>query len=159
MATFTRETVFEAPIEQVWELHTTGSGLVRLTPSFVNLQIEDVRDGEVDEPLPEGAEIDVSTHVLELGPRDHWTSVVLNSEQSGDTAVFRDEMHDGPLDHWVHTHRFERVFEGETLMRDHIEYELPMPAGLVSPLANVGLDPLFRYRHWTARQILEPQKE
>jgi ligand-binding SRPBCC domain-containing protein len=156
MATFTRETVFEAPLEQVWDLHTTGNGLVRLTPSFVNLRIEAVRGGEVDEPLPEGAEIDVSTHVLELGPRDHWTSVVTDVQRSEDTALFRDEMRDGFFDHWVHTHRFERVFEGETLMRDHIEYELPMPAGLVSPLATVGLAPLFRYRHWAAWQILEP---
>lgn len=156
MPVFQRETTFDAPLDAVWQLHTTGDGLVRLTPSVADLRIEGVRGGEPDEPLPEGAELDVSANPGGFGSRDSFTAVITASDRGTDSAVFRDEMRDGVFQRWVHTHRFETVFGDETLMRDRIEYELPTAAGdLVAPLARVGLEPLFAYRHWTAARILE----
>lgn len=155
MTVFRIETVFDAPLDRVWELHTTGSGLERLTPSAFDLRIEGVRDGRPDEPLPAGAEIDVSANFLGLGSRDSWTGVVTTSDRGEDRAVFRDEMRDGTFPAWEHTHRFESLPEGGTRMVDRIAYRLPSPAGPVSPVARLGLWPLFRYRHRRARAILD----
>jgi ligand-binding SRPBCC domain-containing protein len=153
---FQRETTFDAPLDAVWRLHTTGEGLARLTPSVFDLRIEAVRGADTDETLPEGAEIDVSTNPGGVGGRDRWTSVIVESELDDDRAVFTDEMHDGIFPTWVHTHSFETVFGDETLMRDRIEYRLPTVAGdLVSPFAPVGFVPMFAYRHWKAARILE----
>lgn len=156
MPVYQRETTFDAPLEDVWRLHTTGEGLERLTPSAFGLRIEAVRNGTEVDPLPEGAEIDVFTNPLGVGSGDQWTSEVTASELSEDRALFRDEMQGGAFPTWVHTHRFETVFDGETLMRDRIEYRLPTPVGdLVAPLAPVGFEPMFAYRHWKAGRILE----
>ena len=148
--------VFDAPLEQVWQLHTTGTGLAQLTPSVADLRIEAVRGGESDEPLPKGAELDISTNPARIGGRDHWTAVITESTADVDRALFRDEMREGPFPTWVHTHRFESVYDDETVMRDRIEYRLPTVAGdFVSPLAVVGFEPVFAYRHWKARRILD----
>lgn len=96
------------------------------------------------------------TDPLGLGSGDRWTSVITEATHDGDHAVFRDEMRDGLFPTWVHTHRFETVFDGETLMRDRIEFRLPTMAGdLVSPLAPIGFEPMFAYRHWKAARILD----
>lgn len=155
MATFRVEATFEAALEPVWRLHTTGSGLERLTPDPFDLRIEDVRGGETDEPLPEGAEIDVSADFPGPTARDSWTGVVTASTLDGDEALFRDEMRDGTLPTWEHTHRFEALSGGGTRMIDRVEYRLPSPAGPVSQVAKLGLWPLFRYRHRRAKAILE----
>lgn len=156
MPVFECETTFDAPLERVWELHTTGEGLRRLTPAVFDLRIEAVRGAGPDEPLPEDAEIDVSTNPGRIGSRDTWTAVVVESEYDGDAAVFRDRMRDGMFPTWVHTHRFETVFGDETLMRDRIEYRLPTVVGdLVGPLGVVGFVPMFSYRHWKASRVLE----
>jgi ligand-binding SRPBCC domain-containing protein len=159
MGVYTRETVFDAPLADVWELHTTGTGLKRLTPSVFNLQIEAVRGGEPAEPLAEGAEIDISTNPGGIGTRDRWTAAVVDSEYGDDEALFRDAMRDGTFPTWIHTHRFEPVFDGQTLMRDSIEYQLPTMLGdVIDPLAAVGFEPMFTYRHRKAAKILADTK-
>lgn len=160
MPVFQRETTFDAPLEDVWRLHTTGEGLARLTPGAFGLRIEGVTGGQPDEPLPEGAELTVSTNPGGIGTRDRWTAVVTESTLTDDQGVFRDEMRDGLFPTWIHTHRFETVFDGETLMRDRVEFELPTPAGgLVAPLSDAGFVPMFAYRHWKAGQLLaSPQQ-
>ncbi len=153
---FECETVFDAPLERVWELHTSGEGLRRLTPSIFDLRIEEVRGAGPADPLPDGAEIDVSTNPGGVGSRDTWTAVVEASECDGEAPVFRDRMRDGAFPEWVHTHRFETVFGDETLMRDRIEYRLPTVLGpLVGRFGAVGFVPVFSYRHRRAAGILE----
>lgn len=155
MAVFRIETTFDAPIEDIWKLHTTGSGLEQLTPEAFDLRIETVRGGTPTDSLPEGAEIDVSADFPGLGSRDRWTGVVTESTLDDDRGTFRDEMRDGTFPTWEHTHRFEALPDGGTRMVDSIEYRLPSPVGPASPLARLGLWPMFRYRHRTARTILE----
>jgi ligand-binding SRPBCC domain-containing protein len=150
MATYSRLTRVAAPLEEVWEFHSRISGLEALTPDWMNLQVESVTgpDGEPDPGILEtGAEIQMSMRPLGVGPRQSWTSVILDREFDGDTATFRDEMRGGPFATWVHTHRF--VADGE--------YELP-GGGVgrrASPLAVVGFEPMFRARHRKTRELLE----
>jgi ligand-binding SRPBCC domain-containing protein len=65
-------------------------------------------------------------------------------------------MEDGPFRHWEHTHRF--FADGaETVVDDRVVYALPF-GGLgdaVAPLARVGFEPMFRFRHSRTRELLE----
>lgn len=154
MAVFEHSFVVDATLDRVRELHASGAGLRKLTPSVADLRVEAVRGGDPDAPLPEGAEIDVSTRGPLPGTRRRWTSAVTRAERDADAALFVDAMRDGPFPRWEHVHRFEAV-EGGTRVVDRIEYRLPSPAGPASPLAAVGLEPLFRYRERRTRQLLE----
>lgn len=159
MPIYERSTRVEAPLDDVWDFHSRGSGLEALTPNFLNLRIESMEgpDGEPNpDILAEGATIDSSVRPFGAGPRQRWTSLIVERRAEDNHALFRDEMVDGPFASWLHTHRFSADGEG-TMVHDHVEYELlDGPLGQVlNPFAVVGFEPMFRYRHWRTKELLE----
>ena len=159
MATYSRLTRVAAPLSAVWDFHSRVSGLESLTPDWMNLRVESVTgpDGDPDpEVLETGSEIRLSMRPFGVGPRQRWTSVIVDREEGDERAVFRDEMRGGPFAEWVHTHRF--LADGdETIIEDEVEYELPGGAvgRSVSPMALVGFEPMFRARHRKTKELLE----
>lgn len=157
MATYEREMYVDASFEDVWEFHSQVSGLEALTPGWMGLSIRAVRgpDGEPDpERLEAGAEIDMAIYPLG-GPiaTQSWTSVITERSDSEERGLFKDEMRGGPFARWTHVHQFRREGEG-TRLRDTVHYELPK-IGRISPLAVVGFEPMFRYRHRKTKELLE----
>lgn len=159
MPTYERSVRVDAPFEEVWEFHSTEDGLVALTPGWMNIRIDDVRgpDGEQDpDVLKAGAVVDSSVRPFGVGPRQSWISNIVARERKSGSAYFRDEMSDGPFSEWTHTHMF--YADGDaTIVRDKVEYELPFGSvgRAVGPLAVVGMEPMFRYRHRKTRELLE----
>jgi ligand-binding SRPBCC domain-containing protein len=161
MPTYERETRVAAPLDDVWEFHRTVRGLTALTPDWMGLRVESLcgPDGEPldrEDTLVAGSRVSLSVRPFGVGPRQSWTSVIRARERSGGAAFFRDEMVDGPFTHWVHTHAFY-ADDGETLLRDRVEYRLPLGAvgDIAGPLAVVGFEPMFRERHRRTRRRLE----
>jgi ligand-binding SRPBCC domain-containing protein len=157
MAVYERSTVVSAPLEDVWDFHSTIDGLLALTPGWMNMRVEAIRDpgvGPDPEVLGAGAEIDMSVRPLGVAPRQSWTSRIVERAHEGGSAHFRDEMRDGPFQEWVHTHRFESV-NGGTRITDHVEYELRRPLGAVSEVAWPGFEAMFIYRHRETKAKLE----
>lgn len=159
MTTFERSVWVDASLDEVWAFHVRPSGLEALTPDWVHLQVEAIRgpDGESDpEVLEKGTAIRASVRPFGVGPRQRWTSRIVARNRENGTAYFRDMMDDGPFPEWEHTHLF--YGDGDrTLVRDHVEYALPggRLGRRLGPLARVGLDPTFRYRHRRAKELLE----
>lgn len=159
MATYTRETRVHAPFSEVWAFHSDTRGLVELTPNWMHLEIDRVLgpDGESDpDVLDAGARIEASMRPFGVGPRQPWTSVIVEREEREDQAYFVDTMEDGPFPEWRHTHRFYADGE-DTIVADRVEYRLPgwKLGDLLSPLAGVGFAPMFRYRHRRTKALLE----
>ncbi|MFB6308776.1 MAG: SRPBCC family protein [Haloarculaceae archaeon] len=159
MAVYERSVRVAAPFEDVWAFHSTSDGLVALTPDFLDMRIEEEYgpDGEPDPGVLEAGSVVVSSvRPLGVGPRQRWTSEIVERREGDDEALFRDVMTEGPFREWEHTHRFV-ADDGATHVYDHVEYELPGgPAGrAVGPLAYVGLEPMFRYRHRKTKELLE----
>jgi len=162
MPRYERSVRVEAPLEAVWEFHSTTDGLEALTPDWMRLEIEQVRgpDGEPDpEVLDVGSVITSSVRPFGIGPRQSWLSEIVDRSHEDGSAYFRDVMVDGPFDEWTHTHLFY-ADGSETMVRDRIEYELPFGAigRAVGPFAVVGFEPMFRYRHRRTKELLEPTK-
>ncbi|ELZ46634.1 cyclase/dehydrase [Halorubrum distributum JCM 9100] len=145
-----------APIEDVWAFHSTVDGLRELTPDWMRLRIDGVTgpDGSPDpEVLVAGSEIEMSMRPFGAGPRQRWTSRIVEREPDGTTqpersARFVDEMEGGPFRRWEHTHAFYADGD-ETLLVDTVAYRLPLgPLGdAVGPMAKVGFEGMFRDRH------------
>lgn len=162
MASYCRSTWIDAPLETVWLAHCHIDGLLAVTPDWLGLTVDAVRDevGATVDPgveLGEGYEIDLSITPLGIGPRQTWTSRIVARDplpESGEDsptsgfAMFCDRMIDGPMADWEHTHRFEAV-DGGTRMTDSIDYRLPpgRVGAAVSDIAKIGLGPAFWYRH------------
>ena len=158
MASYERETVVKAPLDRVWEFHSSVDGLEALTPDFMHLEVQSVvgPDGEPDpEVLEAGSRVHVSTRPFGVGPEQAWTSVIVERRGDAESAMFRDVMEDGPFDRWEHTHRFLAEGEG-TRVVDHVEYQLPGGGvgRVLSPLGWLGLEPMFRERHRRTRKLL-----
>jgi ligand-binding SRPBCC domain-containing protein len=157
MTAYERSTTVEAPLEAVWDFHSTIDGLLALTPDWMNMRVEAVR-GPGGDPDPEvleaGAEIDMAVQPLGVAPRQTWTSRITEREHEGTSAYFRDTMQDGPFGLWLHTHRFEAV-GGGTRITDHVEYEFGRPLGALSRFGWPGFEAMFLYRHRRTRATLE----
>lgn len=158
MATYTREVRVDAPLSEVWDFHSRIEGLEALTPGWMNLRVESVRgpDGGADpDVLETGAEIEMSMRPFGVGPRQSWTSRIVDRKRDAGAAYFRDEMVGGPFERWVHTHSFY-ADRGGTLIRDSVDYQLPFgPLGdLAAPFSGVGFEPMFRYRHRKTKDLL-----
>lgn len=157
MATYQRRTRIRAPLSAVWDFHSRIEGLTAVTPEWMHLRVERVvgPDGDPDpERLLTGARIDLSVQPLGLGPRQHWTSRIVERAEGDGWAQFRDTMEQGPFDRWRHTHQFFADGD-ETVMVDRVEYELPVAKPL-GPVAVIGFEPMFRYRHRETKRLLEP---
>jgi ligand-binding SRPBCC domain-containing protein len=159
MAVYTRSVRVDAPLDEVWEFHSRIEGLETLTPDWMHMIVEDVRgpDGEPDpEVLDPGSVAVTSVRPFDVGPRQRWTSEIVEREREDGAARFVDEMTDGPFAEWEHTHLFYADGE-ETIVCDRVEYAFP-GGGLgraVSPLGWVGFEPMFRFRHNKTRDVLE----
>lgn len=160
MATYRRRTRVRAPLDAVWEFHSTTDGLEALTPDWMGLTVDSVRgpDGEVDpEELGEGTEISMASQPLGIAPAQRWISQITDRREGEGYRMFRDSMLGGPFDLWIHTH--EMYGDGpETVLIDTVEYELPVGSPLgdyVDSAAVVGFEPMFRYRHSQTKKLLE----
>lgn len=159
MAIYERSVHVDAPLDEVWDFHLQASGLETLTPEWLNLRVEQITGprGEVDpDVLETGSTIVSSVRPFGVGPRQRWTSRVVERRRDDGRALLRDEIVDGPFPTWEHTHRFTGDGDG-TLVHDRVEYELPGgPFGrLASPFACVGFEPVFRHRHRRTKELLE----
>ncbi|GAB3031140.1 SRPBCC family protein [Natronobiforma cellulositropha] len=159
MDSYEREVWIAAPLEDVWAFHSSTDGLETLTPAWMDLRVEAAigPEGERDPTVLEsGSEIDLSMRPFGRGPRQHWRSLITARERTDGVAYFRDEMVDGPFDHWLHTHTFYADGE-QTLLRDRVEYALPFGAlgGTLGPFARPGFEAMFRARHAATKAALE----
>ncbi len=158
MATYQREVWVDAPFEDVWAFYSTIDGLVELTPEWMHLRVEAIRgpDGESNpDVLEAGTQIRMSLRPFGIGPRQRWVSTIVEREADDTVAMFRDEMSDGPFPEWQHTHQFYAGDGRRTLVRDEVAYRFPALGETGSPLAKVGFEPMFRYRHRKTRKLLE----
>jgi ligand-binding SRPBCC domain-containing protein len=156
---YERQTRVNAPFETVWEFHSDLDGLEALTPSWMHLEVEDVRgpDGQPDPAVLEaGSRARLSIRPFGVGPRQRWTINIVSREEHAGSAAFIDEMERGPFRTWRHTHRF--FADGDaTVVSDRVEYELPLgPVGrALGPLGKLGFEPMFSARHRKTRELLE----
>lgn len=158
MPVYERETRVHAPLSEVWDFHSRVSGLEALTPAWMNLTVEHVVDAAGDpdpEVLETGSQIQLSSRPFGVGPRQRFVSRIVEREKRDGSAYFVDDMQEGPTEHWEHTHSFFADGD-ETVVRDRVEFRLGGTLGrAVGPLAVVGFEPMFRYRHRKTRELLE----
>ena len=158
MATYSRRTRIDAPLEAVWAFHGQIDGLEALTPGWMGLSVEGVVGPEGDSDpaaLYEGSEITMASRPFGVAPESRWLSRIVARKADEGYRMFRDDMLGGPFALWIHTHEFYGDGD-ETVLIDTVEYELPAgPVGpLVDRLAVVGFEPMFRYRHRQTESLL-----
>lgn len=144
-----REQVVPRPRSEVFAFFAEAGNLERLTPPTLRFSI--LTPGPI--VMRPGAIIDYRLTLL--GVPFRWRTLIEAFEPE---MRFVDSQATGPYAVWRHTHTFEEV-PGGTLIRDHVEYALPLgPLGVLARRLFVRrqLAHIFDYRQKTVAALFPP---
>jgi ligand-binding SRPBCC domain-containing protein len=145
---FVKESRIAAPIDRVFAFHETPDALIRLTPPWEKVEIE--KGGGSIRP---GSRVVLITR---FGPfRLRWIAEHLEYDPPN---LFADRQVSGPFASWYHRHIFRSEGTNATILRDEIEYQLPLGRlGRVfgGPMIAAKLQRMFDYRHDQTKKNLE----
>lgn len=141
-----REVLIPAPIDEVFDFFSDPANLAKITPKSVGF-----RDLTPDaKPMRPG--LTIIHEIRWAGVPLRWHTRI---EEYDPPHGFVDTQVKGPYKSWRHRHSFEAV-PGGTLMRDHVQYELPFGIlGVVTHRLIVArqLRRIFDYRGRQIRKI------
>lgn len=148
MHTLEREQWLAIPIQEAWAFFSTPRNLAKITPGDMQFEIREPFD---DAPMFTGQRITYTVRPL-FGIPLKWVTCIAAVEAP---YRFIDVQIQGPYRHWWHEHIFIEQDEG-TLMKDKVEYELPLGAVgdlLHGPLVQQRLKRIFDHRLRTLDQL------
>lgn len=143
-----REQLLRTSLSEAWDFFSTPRNLARITPADMGFAIREPFD---DTPAHAGQLITYTVKPL-LGIPLTWVSRIEVVEAP---RRFVDTQLKGPYKRWWHEHTFEEV-EGGVLMRDRVEYELPLGAlgeAVHDLLVRNRLKRVFNHR-WAVLEVL-----
>jgi ligand-binding SRPBCC domain-containing protein len=145
---FERSSSIRAPLEKVFDFFSRPENLALITPPGMGFVIIERPEGT----LTRGSRIAYRIKVAGIPLR--W---VTNIAEWTSGVSFVDEQIRGPYKKWVHTHTFS-VRDGEVLMHDRVDYELPF--GLLGRIfggwfVRRQLRGIFDYRQAQIGRLLE----
>jgi ligand-binding SRPBCC domain-containing protein len=145
---FVMESHIAAPPEAVFRFHESPDALRQLIPPWENMRVVEMTNG-----IHVGSRV-VLEGKLCLFPL-RW---VAQHTEYDPPRLFADRQDSGPFASWYHRHLFLPAADGGTLLRDEVEYQLPLgPLGRVlgGALVRRKLDRMFVYRHKVTRRAVE----
>ena len=99
----------------MWEFYTDIRHLEIITPKKLNLKIIKT----TNQKIILGQETIISAKIIII--QSTWHSKITLFQQ----YEYIDEMLEGPLKKWKHTHKFKRINENKTEIIDKVEFSLP----------------------------------
>jgi len=146
---FQMETRIAAPPETVFRFHESPDALTQLIPPWENMRV-----AEAPGSLEPGSVVVLKGRVAGIIPVK-WVALHTAYEPP---HLFVDRQESGPFAYWLHHHRFIDDGAGGTLLRDEVDYKLPLgPIGQVfgGGFVRVKLDKMFRFRHEVTKRLVE----
>jgi ligand-binding SRPBCC domain-containing protein len=145
---FVKESLILAPPARVFAFHESPGALTRLTPPWEKVEIE--RGGDSIRP---GSRAVIATR---FGPfRLRW---VAEHTEYDPPHLFADRQVSGPFASWYHRHRFLDDGQGRTILRDEVDYSLPLGRLgrlLAGRMIEKKLGRMFDHRHEETKKIVE----
>jgi ligand-binding SRPBCC domain-containing protein len=145
---YQRECRISASPEAVFRFHESREALDRLMPRW-----ERMRVAESAGSLLPGSKVVLRGRLL--GLPISWVAVHTEYEPP---HLFADRQESGPFARWHHRHLILDDGSGGTVLRDEIDYELPLGAlgrWLAGAVVHRKLERLFAYRHDVTRRSVE----
>jgi ligand-binding SRPBCC domain-containing protein len=112
-----RKQFLPIPVDEAWRFFSDPRNLAAITPPELGFVIH----GDTGEKTYAGQRITYTVKPL-LGIPVKWITLI---EDVQEPHAFVDTQLKGPYKYWHHRHTFKAV-DGGTLMKDRVEYELPL---------------------------------
>jgi ligand-binding SRPBCC domain-containing protein len=140
----------ERPLERVFAFFADAANLEAITPGFLRFRILTPMPVE----MRPGARIDYALSLFGVPLR--WRTRITEWTPG---VRFVDEQESGPYALWRHTHEFESGPAGSTIVRDVVEYGMPL--GALGRAAHVlfvkrALERIFDHRREAILRLLAP---
>lgn len=118
--TLKSEQLLPISLEKAWDFFSTPKNLDKITPKEMNFEIT---NNPPDKTYPG----QIITYKIGILPfvKSNWVTEIT---QLKDKEFFVDEQRFGPYAMWHHEHHFEKISETETLMRDLLNFKMPLGA-------------------------------
>jgi ligand-binding SRPBCC domain-containing protein len=136
---FINKFIINEDIEKVWEFYTDIRHLEIITPKKLNLKIIKT----TNQKIILGQETIISAKIIII--QSTWHSKITLFQQ----YEYIDEMLEGPLKKWKHTHKFKRINENKTEIIDKVEFSLPY--GIFGKIASIFFIKILR-QHFEHRK-------
>jgi ligand-binding SRPBCC domain-containing protein len=146
---FVKESRIDAPPSAVFAFHERPGALRRLTPPWERVDVVEGGDS-----IQRGSRVVLRFRFGPLSMR--WVAVHTEYEPP---HLFADRQESGPFARWYHRHRFLDDGRGGTLLRDEVDFELPLGRvgrALGGAFVKKRLARMFDYRHDATRRAVEP---
>ena len=146
MQDFSLSTKIQANQNELFQYHANPGALNRLIPPWENVRVQRRSDS-----LEVGSEVVLVNSLFGLPLEWRARHTKLDPPDS-----FEDIQVSGPFKTWVHEHRFENAGLSQSILCDHVSYEMKFgPLGWLGlPLVQSKLRAMFHYRHWTTQADL-----
>jgi ligand-binding SRPBCC domain-containing protein len=148
---YVKETRINASPDIVFRFHESPDALLHLIPPWENMKLV-----ESDRSLQPGSRVVLrgSLGVIPI----QWVAVHTEYDPP---HLFADRQESGPFASWYHRHRFLDDGQGGTLLRDEVEYAVPL--GVIGSwlggwLVRRKLEAMFAYRHGKTQSLIESGK-
>ncbi len=149
---FCKETDIQAAVEEVFAFHESPDALTQLIPPWENMRVV-----ESSGSLRVGSRVVLAGKVLGLIPI-RWVAEHVEYDPPN---CFADIQSSGPFRSWHHRHLMIRTKRGTTILRDDVDYQLPLGwLGhiLGDWLVKRKLKAMFEYRHNVTKQLVEAKR-
>lgn len=135
-------------LEKAWAFFSSPENLQKITPEHMGFQIT----SPIESKAYAGQIITYKVGVLP-GVKSNWVTEITQVKEK---EFFIDEQRFGPYNMWHHEHWFEKLPNGNTLMKDKISYKIPF--GVFGHLAQrmfikSQLTEIFKYRFQTLEKL------
>ncbi len=145
---YVKESHINASPQVVFDFHESEGALLRLTPPWEKINVI----SQENSITPHACIVLLSR----VGPFPvKWVAEHVDYDPP---RMFSDRQVSGPFASWFHRHWFLDDGGGGTLLRDEIDYEVPLGAigrWLLGGFVRQKIERMFEYRHEATRRIVE----
>jgi ligand-binding SRPBCC domain-containing protein len=148
LSQFVKQSRINASPDMVFRFHESPKALLQLIPPWENM-----KPVESANSLQPGSQVVLRGSIGLISIQ--WIAIHTEYEPP---HLFADRQEAGPFAYWYHRHRFLDDGQGGTLLRDEVEYAVPLGAigqFLGGWLVRRKLEAMFAYRHEKTRILIE----
>ena len=145
---FTKKTLINVPVEDLFAWHARNGAINRLTPPWTPLSLISRKGEGIDKG------VQVKFKMKTLGVPMIWEAEHVEYKEN---RMFRDCQTKGPFALWEHSHLFHPETSTSTVMEDRVRFKLPFNIFSLPfyGYAKKELDRIFSYRHQVLKQDME----
>ena len=144
---FTMSSTIKTTPQALYDFHSDTNNLPKITPPWIGVRI-------VNLELPLREKSQVILDIKQFGLTTRWVMQIDRLE-----APYRvcDKALKSPFKYFYHEHSFEKTDDESTLLKDSIDFELPLyPLSLIAlPFIKRDMRKMFAYRHKETKKLFE----